>query len=118
MALPVAILPLLKSIWGQSKWVIIISLTLFWSYVCYTAGQKSILKDLMKEESKAVVREKEKGVEAVKRAAADITRIKELEKSNDELTKKLDEIVNRPLCPIDDDSLRILEEVRISTERK
>lgn len=112
------VIPILKGIWSQSKWVILISLTLFWSYVCYTAGQKSILKDLMKEESKAVVREKEKGVEAVKRAASDVSRIKELERSNDELTKKLGEIADRPLCPVDDDSLRILEEVRLSTERE
>jgi hypothetical protein len=113
-----AILPWLSSIWLKSKWVIVIAVFLGWSLVCYTAGQKSVYKELVKQESKAVQAERRKGTQAVQRAASDVARIKDLEKANDELTKRLDAVPDRVLCPIDDDSLRLLEEVRKSTERE
>lgn len=114
MAIPqvAAATALLKKI----KWVIVLLVFLGWSLACYTFGQRSILKPLAQGESKAVAKERERGSEAVKAATRDVARIKDLETDNARLTRKLEEMADRPLCPIDDDSLRLLEEVQRSTK--
>jgi hypothetical protein len=110
------LIPLIK------KPTFILSALIVWSVLCYQVGARTELRKMAREaqttQTKALKEERKRGVEGVRRAAQDVSRINELEKSNEELTRKLDEIANRPLCPIDDDSLRILEEVRRSTERK
>lgn len=117
MALPLAVLPVLKGLWSQSKWVIIIGFLGFTHFTAWNAGVKSELRKQADLSNKAVVEERKKGVAAVKRAASDVKRIEELERTNAELTKKLDEIPDRALCPMSDDELRILTEIQEGTKR-
>lgn len=118
MALPLAsALPVVKGLWTQSKWVIIIGLLGFTHFTAWNAGVKSELRKQADQANKAVVQERKRGVEAVKRASTDVARIKELEAKNDELTKRLDAIPDRALCPMSDDELRILTEIQEGTKR-
>lgn len=107
----------LKGLWTQSKWVVIIGCLVFTHFTAWNAGAKYELRKQASNSNKAVVEEREKGVAAVARAASDVKRIEELEKTNAELTRKLDEIPDRVLCPMSDDELRILTEIQEGTIR-
>lgn len=106
-----------KSFWTQSKWIMIVSVLAFSHYVAWTGGQKSILRENVKEQSKLVLQARKEGAEAVKRASEATAKLKDLEKKNDELTKELDAIADRVLCPISPDELRILQDIKNGTKR-
>jgi uncharacterized protein YhaN len=110
-------LTVLKGLWSQSKWVIIIGFLVFTHFTAWNAGAKSELRKQAEQSNKAVVQERAKGVAAVARASSDVKRIQELERTNAELTKKLDEIPDRALCPMSDDELRVLTEIQEGTNR-
>lgn len=114
---PALVLPLAKNLWLQSKWIVVISLLCFTHYVAYNAGQKNILRENAKEQSKLVLQARKEGAEAVKRASEATARLKDLEKKNDELTKELDAIPDRVLCPVSPDELRILQDIKDRTKR-
>lgn len=105
-----------KSFLTQGKWILIASALVFSHYAAWTGGQKSILRENAKEQSKLVLQARKEGAEAVKRASEATAKLKDLEKKNDELAKELDAIPDRVLCPFSPDELRILEGIRESTE--
>lgn len=107
---------MVKGLWAQSKWVLILSVLGLTHYASYTSGQKSILRENAKEQSTQVLQERKKGSDAVKRASTDTSRLNQLEKENEELLRKLDAIPERVLCPIPDDELRVLQEIVDSTK--
>jgi len=113
---PMMLLPLLKSTWLQSKWLVILSLLAFTHFLAWNAGTKHELRKQAENSKEDVRVERERGERAVQRAASDVERIKDLEKANESLTKELESLPDRKLCPLSPDELRILREAAESTK--
>lgn len=113
----VAAVELVKALASQYKWVLLVVGLTASHYYAYVSGQKNELRSLVKEVPQQVKKAEEKGKEALKRAENNIAKINKLEKENEELRKKFED-VSDGACPLSDDELRVLTEIQQRTKTK
>lgn len=77
---------------------------------------RSIVKQLAKQEVKAVVAAEKKGEKAVVKAVEDTGKLSALEKENEQLREQLRTMPDRVMCKPNTDELRILDDIQKSTE--
>lgn len=111
-----AIIPAAKLLWTQSKWVVLVAALAFSHYYAYTKGAESVYKDQLEDVPKQVAKEQERGKKAVQRAASDVAKIKELERTNAELITRLDSLPERSKCVLAADELLLLQQAADQTK--
>ena len=117
MAFPLALIGKASALWSTSKWLILAAALAFSHYYAYQKGIVSVYKADREDIPTQVVKEAKRGVEAVRRASVDTSRIRELEQQNEKLLTNLEEMSDRTLCSYSPDELRIVEEAVAKTKR-
>lgn len=110
-------LPLVKTFWGQSKWLILGSVLVASHWYAMEYGAKRELRKLVADVPAQVQKERDKGKEAVERATTSTQRLGLLEKENEDLRKQIDALPDRLVCKPSADELRILEDIQGSTAK-
>ena len=106
-----------KTMFHNTKWLIVAVLWIGTYFVGYTNGQKNILREEASVATGVVKEVADQGIDAVKQAGMDTARVKELENENERLQREFDALAERILCPLTDGELLILEGIQNSTKR-
>lgn len=95
-----------------------IALALGWGLWCYFQGKESCQQDAYKALEKELDAQEARAAKAVKQAVEDAVRLARVKEKGNEIKERANEVVSDDACVLDDDQLRILDEVQRQTERE